>query len=333
MRKLPLHTLFAAIAVLLMFAFTTLSGCGGGAGLTLTGGSVPIGGRVITGSVVLPDSTPATNIVVTVRSLSGGALLQTTTTDSFGRFTATGIPVTSGISIVATQPPSSSLEAIVPLSDLSTNPDRPLEIGNVTALSTLVSAAIRLEQKQAPEDSEDIASGQRDHFNTQVSNSGFSQEAQHQFISDSAVLMSQAQKLFLPVTNMELKSFIANPNSNTASTALNGLLGYVRGAHERETHLKGSLKNGLIASQLSGKTYSPDKIALALQSAGENGASASTVSAASLSERGELSELANLGNGITSFEATVIAADVRAHGGFQLERDSLEKFLNTLLKN
>ena len=323
-----------SVCLLFLPGLLWLAGCGGGGVASgLSGGSVPLGGRAVTGTVLLPDATPVANTTVTLRSLTSGQVVQTTSTDNSGRFVATGVPVDSDLDVVVMQPPSNSLEAIIPQSNLASNPGQPLDIGEVNALSTVVAAALKLEQNQAPEDFHSIVSNQHGHLTQEVHGAGYSLETQRQLISDPGSLKAQALTLMVPSANTELTAFVATPNTDTASTALNGLLGYVRAAHEHECHLSGSLRTSLINAQLAGKQYTADMVASALQKPGGPHATATEVSAASQRERSELTALGSLGSGITPFEALVIAADVNTHGGFQLDQRSLEDFLTKLLNN
>jgi hypothetical protein len=317
--------------LLIVLCIFWLFGCGGGA-QTLTGGSVPIGGRAVTGVVLLPDGTAAASAQVTVRSLPSGAVIQTSSTDSAGRFTVQGISTANDVSVVVNQPPVNMLEAVVPRSALADHPDRPLDIGSVTAITTVVAAAIHLEHAPAPEDEESIVSNQQGHLMMQAQDAGYSVDTQNQFIRDPSSLMAQALTLILPTANTELAAFAAQPTTDTASSALNGLLGYVRAAHRHEIHLNGGMRTALINAQLAGKVYSPDTIASALNAAGVANATAAAVSAASQRERAELTALSGLGAGISPLEALVIATDDNTHGGFQLDQGGLNRFLVQLLK-
>ena len=319
------------ICVLVIFSVFALAGCGGG-GLGLTGGSVPIGGRAVTGTAVLPDGTAVASAAVAVHALPSGSVIQTSTTDTSGRFTFTGIPTGRDISVVITQPPSNTLEAVVPHATLAANPGTPLDIGAVTALTTVVAAAIHLEHGPAPEDSEGIVANQQMHLMMQVHASHYSIDMQKQFIGDPNSLNAQALTLIVPTANIELAAFAAQPNAETASSALNGLLGYVRAAHKRGIHLSGANRIASIDAQLAGKVYSPDVIAAALRAANVQNATSVQVTSASLREHTELTALANLGAGITPFEALVIAADADTHGGFQLDQRAFDTFLMELLK-
>lgn len=325
MHKQRWFILFMAAACL------ALSGCGAGSGLLLSGGSVPVGGRAVTGTAVLPTGAPVANAQVTVRSVPDGTVLRTTTTDSGGRFSAVGIPTSGDISVVVAQPPSKTLELIVPRESLMSNTAQPLDIGSVTALTTLVAAAIHLEHGPAPEDAHSIVHNQQGHLTMQAHNAGFSVDMQNHFIDDPNSLMMQALGLLSPVADSELTDFIASPNQDTASDALNGLLGYVRAPHQRDLHLSDATRTALINAQLAGTVYSPDMIAAALNAAGKN-VTAADVSAASQKERMQLPGLANLGSGITPFEALVLAADSTMHGGFQLDQHGMDTFLQTLIK-
>src|SRR5579871_1662789 len=294
-----------SMGLLYMLALCWLAGCGG-VGNSLSGGSVPIGGRTVTGTALLPDSTPAANAIVTIRSLPSGNLVQATTTDSSGRFTLKGVPTNSDMDVIIMQPPSNTLEAIVSLSELTSNPNQPLNIGDINALSTVVAAAIKLEQAPAPEDADSIVFNQVSLLDFQVHDADYSIDTQKQLISDPNSLNAQALALMVPTANSELTAFVTTPNSSTADTALNGLLAYMRCTHARGIHLSKSLRDSLINAQLMGTLYSPDRIASALQAAGVRQVTATEVSAASQRERSQLTALNNLGGGITAFEALVI---------------------------
>lgn len=309
----------------------SLAGCGGGGTLGLTGGSVPLGGRVVTGVAVLPDNTAVANAQVSVRSLPSGAIIRTSSTDSMGRFSVPGIPASGDISVVVSQPPKNTLEAIVPRSSLNANSDQPVDIGSVTALTTVVSAALHLEHGPAPEDAQSIVMNQQGQLTMQVHDARYSVDMQKQFIDDPSSAMAQALTLIVPTANSELTALAATPNSDTASAALNGLLGYVRAAHKRPIHLSDQTRAALTNAELAGKIYTPEAIAASLQSAGVQRVTGVDVSAASQHEHTELSALGSSGNGITAFEALVIASDVSTHGGFQLDQGSLNKFLASLL--
>lgn len=317
-------------ALLLCFAWA-LAGCGGGS-LGLTGGSVPVGGRAVTGAALLPDGTAAVSATVTARSVPSGSVIQTTTTDAAGRFTLTGIPTSGDLSVVVSQPPNKTLEAVVPRDTLMTNPGQPLDIGAVTALTTVVAAAIHLEHGPAPEDSPGIVANQRQHLEMQVHDAHYSIEQQNQFIGDPNSLNAQALTLIVPTANTELAAYATQPNADTASSALNGLLGYVRAAHKRGLHLTDASRTALINAQLAGKVYTPEAIAAALRTAGVTSATSVQVTSASEREHTELTALTALGAEISPFEALVIAADVDTHGGFQLDQRMFDTFLTELLK-
>lgn len=317
-----------------------LTGCGGNIASTLSGGSVPIGGRVVSGTAVLPNTTPAANATVMVRTLASNTLLQTTTTDAQGHFSIDHVPTNQDILFVVLQPSGNQLQTVVLRTDLAANPTQPLNIGNITAITTVVAAAIKLEQERGPEDNDTIPGTQTPHLSHQAMGQNYSLETQNQMITDPNSLQAQALTLLVPTANTELETFVATPNTDTASTALNGLLSYVRCAHSHPLHLSSTLRNSIITAQLAGTQYSPDAIATALQAAGVSHVTATQVSAASQRERTSLTSLSSLSSpsspsspssGITAFEALVIAADVNVNGGFQLDPNSLNVFLTHLL--
>lgn len=325
------------IALWWVLGLAGLAGCGGGLATTLSGGSVPIGGRAVTGTVVLPSSAPVANALVTLRSIPANTVLLTTTTDSQGRFTASGVPTNGDISVVVNQPPTYTLQAVIPQVNLAANPNQPLDIGEVNAFSTVAAQILKLERAKASDDADSIISNQHGHVTDQVHQHGYSMQQQQQFLSDQDSLNAQALLVIVTTANSELAAFAANPNAQTADTALNGLLGYVRCTHGHETQFSPALRTSLINAQLAGKQYSAAAVAAALptQGPGPGGhhTTAAEVTAASQKERTELTSLASLGSGITPFEALVIGADDRDNGGFGLDQNSLTGYLTRLMGN
>ena len=309
-----------------------LTGCGGAT--SLTGGSVPIGGREITATVLLPNGSPAANATVTVSTLATGAVLQTTTTNATGQFTTPALPVTADLDVVVTQPPTNTLELVIPHSNINGQPNQPFNAGQITALSTLVAAAIKLEQQAAPEDADRIPGDQGPSLNAHVHGQNFSESDQQQFISDPNSLYNHALTVLQPTANDELTAFAATPTTDTATAALNGLLGNVRVGHgEQGAHLSSSLQTALISAALSHKQYTADAVATALQSTSGHPVSASQVTEASQKERSDLPALATFGTGISPFEALAIGGDSDPHGGFHLDQNGLNSYLTYLLNH
>ena len=308
-----------------------LAGCG--AATSLTGGSVPIGGRAITAVALLPNGTPVANAPVTVRSLTTGTVLQTATTDATGRFTTPALPVDSDLDISVAQPPTNRLELVIPHTSLTGPTGEPFDAGQVTALSTVVAAAIKLEQQAAPEDANHIAEDQGPSLTARVHDQGFSESDQQRFISDPNSLRDQARNVLAPTANDELVAFAASPTSATAAAALNGLLGNVRAGHGQGVHLSDALKSSLINAALSGKQVTPAAVAAALQLASGQPVSAADVTAASQKERIGLPALAASGANISPFEALAIGGDSDPHGGFHLDQNGLSSYLTFLLNH
>jgi hypothetical protein len=318
------------IAVALLFC---LVGCGGGVGNTLTGGSVPIGGRAITAVAVLPDGSPIANATVTIRALASGAVLQTTATDALGRFTTSAVSAETDLDVVITQPPTNSLELVIPRANLAGHPGQPFDAGQVTALSTLVAAALRLEQAASPEDADRIVANQAPSLTTRVHGQGFSESDQQRFISDPNHLRDQARTVLGPTANDELAAFLASPTTDTATAALNGVLGNIRAGHDQSAHLNDNLRTALINAALSGKQYTADAVAAALQSASGHPVTTAQVTAASQKQRADLPALATAGAGISPFEALAIGGDSDPHGGFHLDQNGLSSYLTYLLNH
>ncbi|MCW3095944.1 MAG: hypothetical protein JWL77_1562 [Chthonomonadaceae bacterium] len=309
-----------------------LVGCGGAT--SLTGGSVPIGGRAITATVLLPNGTPAANATVTVRTLSSGTVLQTATTNAMGQFTTSAVPVDADLDVVVTQPPTNTLELVIPHNTITGQPNQPFDAGQITALSTLVAAAIKLEQQAAPENPNGIAGNQVPSLMAHVNDQNFSESDQQTFISDPNSLHNEALTVLGPTANAELAAFNANPTTDTATAALNGLLGNVRVGHDRGgVHLSSTLQTALINAALNHKQYTTDAVAAALQFAARQPVTAAQVMTASQKERGDLPALAASGAGISPFEALAIGGDSDPHGGFQLDQNGLNSYLTYLLNH
>lgn len=309
-----------------------LIGCGG-TGNSLTGGSVPIGSREITATVLLPDGNPVTNATVTVRTLTSGTLLHTTTTNAQGQFTTAAISVAADLDIRVTQPPSNNLELVIPHAAITGQPNQPFDAGQITALSTLVATALRLEQQAAPEDANGIAGNQAPNLYAHVHDQNFSQSDQMRFISDPDSLRNQALMVLRPTADAELAAFLANPTTGTATAALNGVLGNLRVGHGQGAHLSSSLQSALITAALNHKQYTPEAVAAALQATSGQPVDVSQVTAASQQEHLELPSLTAFGTGISPFEALAIGGDSDSHGGFQLDQNGLKNYLTYLLNH
>jgi hypothetical protein len=322
---------FALLGVPAVLAGVLIGGCGGGS-MSLTGGSVPIGGRAITGTAVLPGSIAAANATVTAKALPAGTSISKTRTDGSGGFTLSNIPGNTDIDIVVATGNGGQLEIIVPRSALSGGMG-PLNIGNVDANSSLVAAALRLEQAPAPEDSDSIVGNQQPILDHQVQNGNFSQQQLNQLIYDPDSMNAQALALMAPAANASISTLQATPSQINAGAALNSLLGYLRAAHTREFHMSADVRQSLLNSAAAGTVFTPDQVAAALASAGIGGKSSAQVSAASTRERSELTAFAAYGSGISALEALVLAADVNTNGGFQCNQNQINNFLQALIGN
>ncbi len=309
----------------------TLTGCGGG-GLGLTGGSVPIGGRSVSGTAVLPGSVVAANAAVTATVMPSGTSIGSTRTDGSGVFTLHNVPANADVDVVIKPSGGGQLEIVIPRATLGAG-GGPLNIGEVDANSSLVAAALRLEQAPAPEDSDSIVGNQQSILDDQVKNGNFSQQQQNEFVNNPGSLNAQALTLMVPAANASLQALQQNPSQNTASAALNSLLGYLRAAHARDFHMNQGLRQSLLNTATAGTVYTPAQVAAAFQSAGVLGVTPAQVSAASTRERTELTALSTAGGNISALEAMVIAADVSSNGGLQCNQNAITNFLQTLLSD
>jgi hypothetical protein len=309
-------------------ALVCLTGCGGGLGLT--GGSVPIGGRAITGVALLPNAAPLANAPVTVRTLSTGAVVRSASTDGTGRFTVSGVPTDADVSLTVHQA-ATTLAAVVPQPDLAANGSQPLDIGQVTAVSTVVSQAVQIEQAAGPEDAATGVADQAALLTMQAAAANYSVATQDQIITDPNSLAANALALLLPAANSGLTQLSAKPTARNAGAALTSLLAYLRSQRSGGVHLGSVHRAGLIAAQLMVNQYSAETVAAHLNAAGVAQATEQSVTDASQAERARLTALESFGPGITGFEALAIAADSTANGGFQLDRPTLDTFLTHLL--
>ena len=326
MRKHPPTRFLLAAPALLTCGL--LNACGGG--MALTGGSIPTGGRSISGTAILPGSTVAANASVKATMLPNGSQVAVARTDSSGKFVLPNIPGNSDIDILITPASGGRLEIILSKAVLSGG-SGPLNIGSVDANSSLVAAALRLEQAPAPEDSDFIVGNQQPLLDHQVQNGNFSQQQLNQLINDPDSMNAQALALMAPAANASISTLQATPSQINASAALYSLLGYLRAAHTRDFHMSNSIRQSLLNSAAANAVFTPDAVAAALSSAGIGGKTALQVSAASTRERSELTAFSAYGNGISALEALVIAADVNSNGGFQCNQNQINNFLQALL--
>lgn len=321
-----------AVAVVgLAVVGAALTGCGGGGGNSLTGGSIPTGSRAsVTGTALLPGSVPASGASVTVKTLPGGTVVARTTTNTLGQFTVDGISASADLDVIVVTSNASTLESIVSHNSFNGG-GFPFNMGDVTAQTSIVSAALRLEQANAPEDEDSILSNQGALLNSQVASQNYTLSVQQQLVGNPNNMNAEALTLISPVANAALSQFYAQPTSDNASAALNSVLGYLRAAHGRDFHITTALRTALASAELASTTYTPATIAAELKSAGQNQVTEVSVSAASVRERQLLPALAQSASSISPYEALIIAADVSANGGFQCNQNQINTFLTKLL--
>jgi hypothetical protein len=261
-----------------------------------------------------------------------GSSIGNTHTDNSGVFTLHNVPANADVDIIIRPAGGGQLEIVIPRATLGAG-GGPLDIGDVDANSSLVAAALRLEQAPAPEDSDSIVGNQQSILDDQVKNGNFSQQQQNEFINNPGSLNAQALTLMVPAANASLLALQQHPGQSTASAALNSLLGYLRAAHARDFHMNQGLRQTLLNAAASGTVYTPTQVSAAFQSAGIQGVTPAQVTAASTRERTELTGLSTAGGNISALEAMVIAADVNSNGGFQCNQNAITNFLQALLSD
>lgn len=320
-----LRTVCMLLALALLAA---LSGCGGGGGLSLTAGSVPLGGRVVTGLVLLPSGAPAAGTDVQLKTFPEGKVIGSSITDADGRFALVGVNVITDLNVVITGRSFLNIETLIARSEISDTGG--LDFGSVDARSTLVAAALRLEHARAPEDAALVIASQKIALAQQAAARTLSELTLEQVITDQSSRNAEALTLITPTANDQLKQFAADPSRANAERALFAVLGYLRAVHARDVHLTAAARTALLDAQTAGVVYNGAAVASALQAAGVRSPTATQVEASSVRARFDLDGLGAYGPSITPLEALVIAADIKTSGGFELSRTSLPIFLAKL---
>ena len=131
-------------------------------GLSLSGGSIPTGGGgSIKGLAVLPNAQPLTGATISVRALATGqAVAGSPVLNPDGSFTITGVPVGQDLEVVLQQASGATLKVVVPRTLLPSPSPQAVDIGTVTALTTVVAQSLELETSQNPDQTPQVVSDQ-----------------------------------------------------------------------------------------------------------------------------------------------------------------------------
>ena len=333
-----MHTRDLIVITLAAAALAGCSGSGGGSGgggdlssLSLSGGSIPTGGGSVKGLAVLPSSQPLTGSSVTVRALATAQTVPATPTfNADGSFVIRGLPVAQDLELVFQQTGGATLKVIVPAALIPAASAQPVDIGTVSALTTVVAQCLEQETLQNPDQEAEIVAGQLGPLTSSLGGEHQDDGQQDQEIHDGNQLTAAAITLIDATTNAELQALASTPSRQTADAALDGLVGRIGGMRGVRVHLSAAQHSALITAQLAGTIDSPAALASDLSSAGAT-VTAGTVAAADATQRNQLTGWADLGPGITSFEALAIATDTTQDGGLTLSQAATDQFLNDLL--
>ena len=313
---------------LIILAASMLTGCGGGGGgLGVTGGSIPVGD--LAGTLTLPNGQPMTSPTVAVTVLPATQVTSAgSTVNADGTFVVTNIPAGKNVELSFTES-GATLKVVVPGAQVLAN--NTSKIGSVTALTTVVARSIEKETKNVdPATADQIVASQSDQLLTEIKGQGQSQSQQQREITDANELDKAANGLIYGTANTELAALALNPKHQEAEVALDGLIGQIGASGGNDITLSPSQQAALITAQLKQATYTSASVAAALNAAGLSTATASGVDTADAAQRKLLPAWNSISPAITPYEALAIAASPSSASGFALTSTQIEKFLTSL---
>jgi len=293
----------------------------------MSGGSIPIGDEAISGTAVLPSGQPLTSAVVSASVVSSGQTVPVTSTlDTSGNFRIVLSAQTQDLQLTFVSA-SGTLQTVVPGSTLSTTAVD--NIGSVTALTTIVAAAIRTEVTGNVDAPATIVSTQLTPLISVDAQAGGSQAQQTAAITSAPALSAAANNLITLAANAELTSIDQTPTTGTATIGLDGVLGYVVASGGAVPALNPGQRNKLIVFQSVRHKHTPTDIVSALGVAGVS-TDANTVSAKDQVQQGNLPAFSAFG-GVTTFEAVAIGSNPASHGGFGVAPTQGSNYVNALV--
>lgn len=311
-------------------ALIFVSGCSAG-GLGLSGGSIP-SGRAVTGTAVLPSQQPLSAGAVTVTTLAAQTPVGSGSTDGSGKFQLSDIPTDKDLVFAIRRPGGTTiLKVVVTKAQLGANPGQPLDLGKVTAATTLVCEAVEQEAHHLPDDASQFAGTQGPRLKQQLDGEGQTEGDQDHEINDDSFRHDQAFGLVERTTDQELDDLSHAMNPANAQIAFNGVTGYIVFFRHQSLTVSTVQQTDLINGQLASTQFSNSTVAAALQSAGSAGANGTSVGAASEAIRRRLHRLERFGDQISPFEALLIAAVPASQGGFELSQSQLTAFVSALM--
>jgi len=322
----PMHRRYITAVVL---STMLLGGCGGGGGLSLSGGSIPPG--TIKGFAVLPNAQTVTAAAVTARVISTTQSLTVNTTfNADGSFTVKGLPAATDVAVTLQDSAGHILRTIVPHTLIAAGSSTPVNIGNVTAPTTVVATALQAEGFFDPGRVQDVVTGQTAPLTQSVARQNFTQAQQFQIITDTSTLAQTVNTVIKDTANAELTQLAAAKDTATASLAVDGLSGDIRVRRVGSVKISSALRGQLIQKQVAGSSYTAGGLVSILSSIGVT-VTEEAVAAADQSQRTQLPAFNALNARITPFEALAIVTSPTSAGGLQLSDVQTTAFITALV--
>jgi hypothetical protein len=337
----------AAIAV-----GSLLAGCGGGGGLSLSGGSIPTGGGgTITGNLALPSGQPLTSATTTVGVLdptvasgiaansqrhsnassgystpSASSNDVSVTIDNSGNFTVSGVPESKDLELQFTNG-TVTLLVVIPASAVTSS--TPVNIGAVNAATTVVAQAVNTDIANNVDTAANIISTQLANFNANQAIAGETQQQQQNDVTNPNARKSSAFKLMVKTADTEIRDVTHSPSNTTGLAVVDGMLAYISAQGGAIETLTSTERQQLITLSMAGHVYTDTQVAAALTAAGVP-TTASAVDQADTTQRSTLHSLASI-QGIPTAEAMAIAGCPSSAGGFGLVPTQFTTFIDALI--
>ena len=302
-----------------------LSGC---ASAGLSGGSIPTGGGggSLFGALLLPNGqAPVSAHGAPTSLVTGSAVTGIVLVSSNGTFTATGLPTNADLVLTFHDGAGDTLKTAVPVQELTGSVGKPINVGTVTALTTVVAASLELENAHGSGDVSELVSTQFSELNANVNGEGEDEQEQEDDVTNSTYLASAAQTLISITVNAEIGTLAGEATNQTAVAVLDGLIGQATSSGGSAVTLSTTQRSTLVAQQLANVSLTPTQIAAYITKTGGT-ATPQAVEAADAAQRRAVPNWSNLGSSITPFEALAIAIGSPG-AGFHLTQAQINAYL------
>lgn len=308
---------------ILAIALVATAGCGG-AGLGLSGGSIPTG--TVTGKLALPSGQAPSNPTTTATEVdTGQSLTVRAELTPSGTFTITGVPVSTDVELTFISG-SNTLKTVIPATEVTST--TPVDIGSVDDATTVAAVAIETEIAAGIDDAATIVSTQFSICAINQGNSGETVNQQNDDIDDPTARKNSANRLIAASFNFEIGNVFAGPSPQNENVAIDGVLSYALETGGTAGRLSTTERQGLVNAEEKLTNYSSTQVAAALMAAGV-ATNAAAVVTADLAQRKSISGFTGFG-GISPLEAVAIAACPSSAGGFNLTSTQLSAFVDSL---